>query len=174
MERIQLVTIPVPPMLEATPGYQDDARYVAFYWTPFGDEVMWDTGWSSATGEWPAWLIFVRHPRIAPALTPYDLGSSEQEAAHWLLLDRHQRTLSVGPGADVHAFLRERNRPAVEPGVSDGEAEPFVIDDAFLDSFIDQMEEVRSTVTSEELYANLADQEQQQRGLQAWLDTTSG
>jgi hypothetical protein len=161
-------------MLEETLGYEDDARYIAFYWTPFGDEVMWDTGWSSATGNWTAWLIFVRHPRIAPALTSYNLGSSDQTAAHWLLLDRHERTVSVGPGTDVHAFLRERNQPATWAGELHAEAEPVVIDAAFLDTFVDQMEEVRSSVTAEELYAHLMDQDQQLRRLQAWLDTLTG
>jgi hypothetical protein len=161
-------------MLEATLGYEHDVRYVAFYWTPFGDEVMWDTGWSSATGNWTAWLIFVRHPRIALALTSYHLGSSDQAAAHWLLLDRHERTLWVGPGKAVHAFLREHNQPATRVGEPDDEAGALVIDAAFLDAFVDHMEEVRSTVTAEELYANLADQEMQLRRLQAWLDTNAG
>jgi hypothetical protein len=161
-------------MLEETLGYEEDARYVAFYWTPCGDEVMWDTGWSSATGNWTAWLIFIRHPRIAPALTSYNLGSSDQEAESWLLLDRHERTVSIGPGQAVHAFLCEVNRPATWAGGPDAEAEPMVIDAAFLDTFVDQMEEVRSSVTAEELYANLMDQDQQLRRLQAWLDTHAG
>jgi hypothetical protein len=171
MHRLHPLDLPVPPMLEATLGYEHDVRYVAFYWTPFGDEVMWDTGWSSATGNWTAWLIFVRHPRIALALTSYHLGSSDQAAAHWLLLDRHERTVSVGPGTDVHAFLREVNRPVIESGEPHAEAEPMVIDAAFLDTFVDQMGEVRSPVTAEELYASLMDQDQQQRRLQEWLDT---
>jgi hypothetical protein len=136
--------------------------------------VIWETGWSSATGNWRAWLIFIRHPRMAPALRPYDLGSSNQEAMHWLLLDRHERTLWVGPGKAVHAFLREHNQPATRVGEPDDEAGPLVIDAAFLDAFVDHMEEVRSTVTAEELYANLADQEMQLRRLQAWLDTNAG
>ena len=174
MPSFQPVEMPVPPMLEAAIGYDGNDRYVAFYWTPFGDEIMWDTGWSSAAGQWAAWLIFVRHPRIAPALSPYNLGGSDQQAAHWLLLDRHDRTLAVGLANDVHTFLREANRPATLEGQPDTEATPLVIDDAFLDEFVNQMEEVQSTVTSEELYANLADQDQQQRGLQAWLNTQAG
>ena len=144
------------------------------YWTPFGDEVMWETGWSRATGNWAVWLTFVRHPRIAPALRPYHLGSSEHEATHWLLLDRHERTLSVGPGEAVYAFLRERNQPATWIGEPDANAEPLVIDAAFLEAFVEQMEELQSTVTAEELYANLADQDLQLQRLQAWLDAHTG
>jgi hypothetical protein len=89
-------------------------------------------------------------------------------------MDRHERTVSVGPGTDVHTFLRERNRPAIENGEPHAEAEPMVIDAAFLDTFVDQMEEVRSSVTAEELYANWVDQDRQLRCLQAWLDTLTG
>jgi len=174
MHKFHPLEIPVPPMLEEAIGYDGDDRYVAFYWTPAGDAILWDTGWSSATGQWPAWLIFVRHPRIASALMSYHLGSSDQEATHWLLLDRHERTVSVSPGRDVHAFLREHNRPATWAAEPDAEAEPVVIDAAFLNTLMDEIEEVQSTVTAEELYANLADQDQQQRRLQVWLDTHSG
>lgn len=59
---------PVPPMLETAIGYSADADFVAFYWTPCGDEAIYDDGWISGTGEWDAWLAFIRHPRIAPAL----------------------------------------------------------------------------------------------------------
>jgi hypothetical protein len=35
------LSVPVPPMLEAAIGYTGDAHYVAFYWTPGGDEAMY-------------------------------------------------------------------------------------------------------------------------------------
>ena len=56
-------------------------------------------------------------------------------------------------------------------GELDAGAEPLVIDAAFLDNLVNQMEEVRSTITSEKAYANLEDQDQQQRSLRGWLDT---
>ena len=49
-----------------------------------------------------------------------------------------------------------------------------VIDAAFLDTFVDEMEELRSSVTAEELYANWVDQDRQQRRMQEWLDTHAG
>jgi hypothetical protein len=82
--------------------------------------------------------------------------------------------VSVGPGKVVHAFLREVNRPAIASGEPHAEAAPVVVDEAFLDTFVDQMEELRSSVTAEELYAHLMDQDQQLRRLQAWLDTLTG
>jgi hypothetical protein len=96
-------------MLEAACGYTGEARYVAFYWIPGGDELVWNTGWSSATGEWMAWLTWTRHRRVAPLLAPYDFGSSDGEAHHWLLLDRESRACQVGTPEAVYAFLRTHN-----------------------------------------------------------------
>ena len=95
------LTLPVPPMFEDALGYPSDARWVAFYWTPAGDELRYDDGTMSAEGSWSAGHLFVHHPRIAPALQSYQFGSSEEEPTHWLLLDRMARTLSVGMVADV-------------------------------------------------------------------------
>jgi hypothetical protein len=67
---------------------------------------VYHDGTVSADGSWVAWLPFARHRRIAPALTPYYFGNSEEEAQHWLVLDRERRTLSVGAVVDVQPFLR--------------------------------------------------------------------
>ena len=45
MDTFQPLPLPVPPMLEAALGYAGTAQYVAFYWTPGGDELIWDDGW---------------------------------------------------------------------------------------------------------------------------------
>lgn len=42
---------------------------------------------------------------MAPWLTDYDLGSSEDEAIHWLLCDLESRDVFVGGRAEVKAFL---------------------------------------------------------------------
>jgi len=106
MQTCTRVVVPVPPMLEAALGYPGTARYVAFYWTPAGDELMWDEGWRSADGAWQGWLTFTRHPRVAPALAPYQLGDSDTPATHWLLLDREARTCSVGTAGAVQRALK--------------------------------------------------------------------
>jgi len=42
MSNLEALRIPVPPMLEEALGYDGSARWVAFYWTPAGDEaVLW-------------------------------------------------------------------------------------------------------------------------------------
>jgi hypothetical protein len=39
-------------MLVKAIGYTGDARYVAFNWTPYGDEAEYFDGRRSATGSW--------------------------------------------------------------------------------------------------------------------------
>jgi len=101
------LSLPVPPMLEEALGYAGTSRWVAFHWTPCGDELRYEDSTVSADGSWHAWLTFVHHPRIAPALASYHFGNSEEEALHWLLLDRETRTLFVGAVVDAQQFIRQ-------------------------------------------------------------------
>jgi len=57
------VNIPVPPMLALAIGYKGDAQYVSFQWTPFGDEVEYSDGRTSATGNWQAFLVYISRSR---------------------------------------------------------------------------------------------------------------
>jgi hypothetical protein len=102
------LNVTVPPMLERVIGYTGSGRFVALYWTPYGDEVMFDDGRYSGTGEWDGFLTFIRHPAIAPALRPYQLGDSDTEAKHTLVLDREARKLFVAPIAQANRFLEEQ------------------------------------------------------------------
>lgn len=65
---------------------------MAFYWSPMGDEARYDDGLRSDDADGAAYLAFVEHPTVEPQLRPFDLGSSEGEAQHWLVLDREDRT----------------------------------------------------------------------------------
>jgi hypothetical protein len=87
--------VPVPPgdLLERALGYAGDAEWVCFWWEPAGDEARWSDGQRSADAEWTGYLLYTRHPRVAPALWPYELGSSDTEARHKLLLHRPTRQL---------------------------------------------------------------------------------
>ena len=54
-ETKQLLTplkAPIPPQLKEALGYEGDARFVAFYWSPDGDEAMYDDGQTSGDGDW--------------------------------------------------------------------------------------------------------------------------
>ena len=109
--------VPVPPMLEQALDYCGKARLVAFYWSPLGDEAMYDDGLRSGVVDWNAYLAFVQHPLVEPHLFPFDLGSSEEEARHWLVLDREARTLSVLPAEEAVDLLQQQwgTRPASLP-----------------------------------------------------------
>ena len=52
LEGIISLKAPVPPMLSDAIGYTGKERFVAFQWTPYGDEVEFADGRIMATGTW--------------------------------------------------------------------------------------------------------------------------
>jgi hypothetical protein len=96
----------LPRNWERAFGYDGEARYVAFYWTPVGDEAMYDDGQVSGDGNWRLFLT-LRHGN--PTLDQrYNVGGSDLEADHWLLLDRETRDLGGLPRAEAQARLRQQ------------------------------------------------------------------
>jgi hypothetical protein len=102
------LNVPVPPMLAKAMGYRGNARYVSFQWTPYGDEADYSDGRGSGTGDWQAFLAFIHHPAVRPQLQGYDLGSSDSEAKHALILDQEQQILFIAPARDAEKFLQEQ------------------------------------------------------------------
>jgi hypothetical protein len=113
-ERLTPLAAPVPPMLEEAIGYNGEAHFVSFHWTPGGDEAYYDDRQRAGTGEWQGYLAFVQHPVVKPLLAQYNLGDSDREAQHWLILDRHTRKLYVALVKDARTFL-EQQWPKAEP-----------------------------------------------------------
>jgi hypothetical protein len=111
MYHAEHLDVPVPPMLEAAigVGYDRATRFVAFYWTPAGDEIMIDDGAVRYDGDWRAWLTFTHDPVIVQALAAYDFGSSNGEAVHWLVLDRRERHLYAVPVVEAQQWLRDQH-----------------------------------------------------------------
>jgi hypothetical protein len=107
-ETVVPLPVPVPPMLEQALAYPGQAGLVAFFWSPSGDEAVYADGLRSGVGDWAAYLAFVQHPLVEPHLLPYDLGSSEAEVQHWLLLDREARALSALPVEEAVALLQQQ------------------------------------------------------------------
>ena len=103
--RMVRLPLPLPPMLLDAAGYTGGARYVALFWMPYGDELMLADGQITATGWWPAFTTLAHHPLGQIILGPFELGSSDSEAAHWLLADRLAGTLDVGLELDVRQLL---------------------------------------------------------------------
>ncbi len=101
----------LPRAWERAFGYDGEARYVAFYWTPVGDEAMYDDGQVSGDGNWRLFLT-LRHEN--PTLDQrHKVGDSDVEADHWLLLDRQTRDLDVMLKAEAQARLRQQ-WPAID------------------------------------------------------------
>lgn len=161
-----------PPMLCEAIGYPGRARYVAFYWTPSGDEVMYSDGQLSTDGYWHAWLLFTRHKRVAPHLESYNLGNSDEEATHWLLIDRETYALYAGAPGEVLRVLREQYADQAPDGEPQGDS---ISDEITLDNFgslIDSFVEV-SGPKPEEFIEAMRKQDALTEELRAWLDSNT-
>ena len=119
----------MPPQLEEAMGYPGDARWVRFTWHPCGDEAEYDDGLSSGTGDWMGFLAYVQHRKIAPRLAGYDLGSSDGEARHCLVLDRGERVLYVADMRSAGRFLAEQHPQFdTDPAPGEGEGQVAALD----------------------------------------------
>jgi hypothetical protein len=96
---------PVPPMLAETFGYYGDARFVAFNWTPDGNDVAYSDGRTQDLGNGEAYLVYFQHPAVNPLLEEYNFGTNETEAEHALIIDREQQEVSIASVREVEAFL---------------------------------------------------------------------
>ena len=105
MKTADLVGV-LPRNWERAFGYDGDARYVAFYWTPVGDEAVYDDGQVAGDGNWRLYLTLrYQHPELDRR---YNVGYSDLAADHWLLLDRETHDLVVMPRAEAEARLRQQ------------------------------------------------------------------
>jgi hypothetical protein len=165
---MQLVNLPIPPMLLDALGYRGEARFVAVYFGA-GDECYYSDGVVTATGHDPhAYLSFVRHPACCLALAPFQLGNSDFEAEAFLILDRQENRAYVAPVAEARRFLREQwnESPATGPVVLSAEEIEAVMDR------IRQELDARPLPTPEQVMAALQEQHRLHRELVAWLDAT--
>lgn len=105
MEEVARLDVACPPMLAEALGYEGGLRYVAFYRSPEGDDVRYSDGTEQGHGSHSAWFAFTEYPSVWPHLLGYMLGSSEQQARHWLLIDREQPALFVGEADSIGRFL---------------------------------------------------------------------
>jgi hypothetical protein len=110
---IRQIPVELPFSFEDALGYPKGFKWVAFFWEPCGDEAVYDDGYCSADGNWKGFQRFVEHPKVQPWLAGCNLGSSEDEATHWLLCDLETRTVFVGERAEVKAFLLNELRKSM-------------------------------------------------------------
>jgi hypothetical protein len=107
----QPVDLPLPPALVETLGYSGNARFVGFFYSPLGDQLVATDGVNSGTGATWAYLGYKRHRAVGPLLSPFDLGSSEEDGTHMLLIDRERNRASVATVAEARTFLQNQHPP---------------------------------------------------------------
>jgi hypothetical protein len=105
LKGLTLLNAPVPPMLAKIFGYYGDARYVAFNWTPYGNEVEYSDGQIHTSKDAVGFLHYINHPAVSPLLEEYELGNSETEAEHALILDTERQEVYIAPVREVETFL---------------------------------------------------------------------
>ena len=160
--------IPVPPVsiLERAVGYQNqrNARYLALWWEPCGDEAMVSDGYITFTGHWPGYLVFVQHSLIAPALANYNLGSSEDFATHRLLIDLESRQAYIVLQAEAERILAAqwdhqlRNPPAT-----------LFMED--LEALLREWTEIRQEdLTMEDVMRRMEEDQKAVETLRSWMD----
>ncbi len=105
--------IPIPPQLEMAVGYTGSARFFAIFWQAAGDEAMVADGRVSHDGCWWGYQAFIDHPAVALGLLGhrYDLGSSDSEATHWLVVDRETRTATITARSEAERLLEAQHPP---------------------------------------------------------------
>ena len=88
-------------------------RYVLLHWEPAGDELAWSDGAHSGAGQLDHWLFLdlVHRPQVHAWLVEHqiDLGSSDAEATHALVVDRHTGGAHVAPIALAHRIVRAQS-----------------------------------------------------------------
>ncbi|MEG4456562.1 hypothetical protein [Microcoleus sp. N9_A1] len=101
---VQRLEITAHPQLEKSLGYRGDSRWVAWRWEPDIDQLISSDGKTVGTGNNMAWLVFLQHDLVDPAVQEYNLGEGDR---YWLLLDTETRNLYVGEGKIVQNLLEQ-------------------------------------------------------------------
>ena len=101
---VQRLEITAPVQLEKSLGYRGDNRWIAWRWEPEIDQLICSDGKIVSTGNNLAWLVFLQHDLVQPALEDYNLGKGDR---HSLLLDRHSRNLYIGEGTEIQNLLEQ-------------------------------------------------------------------
>ncbi len=132
--------------------------------------MLYEDGIISATGEWAPYLLYLRHPAVWPHLVGFHFGNSDEEATHWLLLDREEAVAYAGAVHDVHALLIAQHPEAYAPAADI--TLPTVED--LVASFQEQQDAWQSMPADEQMAVieeHMREHEQRYRSLEEWLAT---
>jgi hypothetical protein len=155
--------IPVPPNLAELCGYPGAARYVGLCWQPCGDECEFDDGQMSGTGSWGPYLAYTQHRAVAAALAPFDLGNSDCEPKHLLIIDREGQKAVVADQRTGREFLRRQQHPPFPevPAAEIGET---------LADFLDPAKWQEVTIDQSEIEARMRAEAEQTEKMLRFLD----
>ena len=117
---VQRLEITAHPQLEKSLGYRGDSRWVAWRWEPEIDQLISSDGKTVGTGNNMAWLVFLEHDLVGPAVQEYNLGEGDR---YWLLLDTATRNLYVGEGKTVQSLLEQPESLALLACLDGGNAD---------------------------------------------------
>lgn len=162
------INIPVPPtpILEEAVGYRNehDARYLALWWEPCGDEVMVSDGYVTFTGHWPGYLAYIQHKVVFPQVIGFQLGSSEEPARQHLVIDLKERQAMVMPAKEADQLLASQWRQETNPVV------PITLSLDELEKWLEGLAENHPVPNMEELMRRMEEDRQHVSVLQRWLD----
>lgn len=161
--------LPVPPMFERSVGYTGKSRFVAFYWGPCDELCFFDDLLDSGAINSAGWQIFKGHPFVRLHFLPYDFGSADLPARHWLLLHREKRRFYVGDPATVEKFLEEQASPDEKPHPPAGDKATLTLDECIM--LAGNIEEVlEAELSAEEMMRRLTEQQSVCSELREWLE----
>jgi hypothetical protein len=96
-------------------SYPGHRRFVALYWTPLGDEACFNDGQTSASGLSDNWiyLSFARRKDVWAWRDENELhfGDSDEEATHWLIVDKHTDEVYAAPKAEARQAVIDQTIP---------------------------------------------------------------
>jgi hypothetical protein len=95
--------------------YPGPRRFIAFYWTPLGDDACFDDGQSSACGLSDNLLLltFLRRKDVWAWRAEHELnfGNSDEEATHWLVVDKDTNEVYAAPKAEARQAVIDQIIP---------------------------------------------------------------
>lgn len=108
-EFVRVVEFQCPAEFWPALGYTGEARYVAVYWEPAGDEACWADGREALCGaEYQAFFLLLDF-NFPPGRPEHWLfGTSESPATFWLVIDRESEEAWCVPADAADGVLRQQ------------------------------------------------------------------
>jgi hypothetical protein len=167
---MRLLAIAVPPALEGALGYDrpEDlaARFVAFYWSKDGQELLWDDGRNTSSASWLGWQAYFEHPTINLHFLAWHrrgvyFGGKGAVASHYFLLDRKKRRAYIGNLLDVVRLLSLQQTDS-EGSTSNGTSRGPARADCLSRKTLSQLMETLNVAIEQASYLHLTPAEEKQ------------